>query len=106
MQIVSKLLNDQRIAILAMHIFSVRPRGGDSSGAPCQNPAMRTTSEETTVRLYYLGDSPEGGSAETLCYAPLSQALDIAAAQPEAIQSGLFIATDNDVVAYLDLIES
>jgi len=67
---------------------------------------MRTTSEESTVRLYYLGDGPDGGSADTLCYAPLSQALEMAASQPEAIQAGLFIATDNDVVAYLDLIES
>ncbi|OYX63858.1 MAG: hypothetical protein B7Y89_05460 [Novosphingobium sp. 32-60-15] len=62
---------------------------------------MRTTSDESTVRLYYLGDGPDGGSAETLCYASLSQALQMAA----DIQSGLFIATDNDVVAYLDLIE-
>jgi len=67
---------------------------------------MRTTSEESTVRLYYLGDGPDGGSAETLCYAPLSQALEMAASQSEAIQAGLFIATSNDVVAYLDLIES
>ncbi len=28
----------------------------------------------------------------------------MAAAQPEEVQEGLFIATDNDVVAYLDLI--
>ncbi|MBA4353302.1 MAG: hypothetical protein C0409_01290 [Novosphingobium sp.] len=66
---------------------------------------MRATQEETSVRLYHLGDGPDGGSAETLCYGPLSQALQIAAAQPEEIQAGLFIATDNDVVAYLDLIE-
>ena len=66
---------------------------------------MRTTSDESTVRLYYLGDGPDGGSAETLCYASPSQALQIAAEQPEDLQSGLFIATDNDVVAYLDLIE-
>lgn len=66
---------------------------------------MRATQEETSVRLYHLGDWPDGGSAETLCYGPLSQALQIAAAQPEEIQAGLFIATDNDVVAYLDLIE-
>ena len=66
---------------------------------------MRTTSDETTVRLYYLGDGDDGGSAETLCYAPLSQALQLAATQPEEVQAGLFIATDNDVVAYLDLIE-
>ena len=45
-----------------------------------------------------------GGAAETLFYGPLSEALDIAAAQPEEVQQGLFLATDNDVVAYLDLI--
>lgn len=66
---------------------------------------MRTTHQDATVRLYYLGDGPDGGSAETLCYGPLSQALELAAAQPEAIQAGLFLATDNDVVAYLDLID-
>jgi hypothetical protein len=31
--------------------------------------------------------------------------MDMAARQPEDVQDGLFIATDNDVVAYLDLIE-
>ncbi len=31
--------------------------------------------------------------------------MELAAAQAEAIQAGLFIATDNDVVAYLDLID-
>ncbi len=66
---------------------------------------MRTTHQEATVRLYYLGDGPDGGSADTLCYGPLSRAMELAAAQPEAIQAGLFIATDNDVVAYLDLLE-
>ena len=71
----------------------------------CQMPLMRSTSETANVRLYHLGDEAEGGSAETLCYAPLSRALEVAAAQPEGIQAGLYIATDNDVVAYLDLIE-
>ncbi|MFM6831277.1 MAG: hypothetical protein ACKOVA_13235 [Novosphingobium sp.] len=66
---------------------------------------MRTTHQEATVRLYHLGDDPDGGSAETLCYGPLSHAMELAAAQAEAIQAGLFIATDNDVVAYLDLID-
>lgn len=65
---------------------------------------MRTTHDAVTVRLYHLGDGPEGGIAETLCYGPLDKALEMAAAQPEAIQAGLYIATDNDVVAYLDLI--
>lgn len=72
----------------------------------CQYAAMRTTHEDSSVRLYYLGDGPDGGSAETLCYGPLWQALQMAAAQPEEVQAGLFIATDNDVVAYLDLIDS
>lgn len=66
---------------------------------------MRTTNDEASVRLYHLGDGPDGGSAETLFYGPLSRALQIAAEQPEAVQDGLYIATDNDVVAYLDLIE-
>ena len=65
---------------------------------------MRSTYEDATVRLYFLDAESEGGAAETLFYGPLSEALDIAAAQPEGMQEGLFLATDNDVVAYLDLI--
>ncbi len=66
---------------------------------------MRTTYSDASVRLYHLGDGPEGGSAETLFYGPLSRAMEIAAAQPESVQDGLYLATDNDVVAYLDLLE-
>ena len=66
---------------------------------------MRTTQGNATVRLYHLGDEPEGGSAENLFYGPLDEALAIAAGQPEDIQAALFLATDNDVVAYLDLVE-
>lgn len=66
---------------------------------------MRTTRGDATVRLYHLGDEPEGGSAETLFYGPLDEALAIAAAQSEDIQADLFLATENDVVAYLDLVE-
>jgi hypothetical protein len=66
---------------------------------------MRTTHGDATVRLYHLGDEPEGGSAETLFYGPLDEALAIAAAQSEDIQADLFLATENDVVAYLDLVE-
>lgn len=66
---------------------------------------MRTTYETATVRLYHLDGGSEGGAINTLFYGPLSQALDMAALQPESVQDGLFIATDNDVVAYLDLIE-
>ena len=66
---------------------------------------MRTTFDMATVRLYHLDSAPEGGSAQTLFYGPLTEALRIAAEQAEEVQDGLFIATDNDVVAYLDLIE-
>ena len=65
---------------------------------------MRTTHEDATVRLYFLDADSEGGAAETLFYGPLAEALEIAAQQPDAVQDGLFLATDNDVVAYLDLI--
>ncbi|MFA6115983.1 MAG: hypothetical protein WC729_18455 [Sphingomonas sp.] len=66
---------------------------------------MRTTSDSVSVRLYHLSDGNDGGGASTLFYGPLSEAMVIAAAQPEEVQDGLFLATDNDVVAYLDLIE-
>lgn len=66
---------------------------------------MRTTYQSATVRLYHLSDGPDGGAAETLFYGPLSEAMAIAAAQPEEVQDGLFIATENDVVAWLDLAE-
>lgn len=65
---------------------------------------MRTTFGEATVRLYHLDDATEGGAASTLFYGPLNEALRIADTQPEDVQEGLFIATDNDVIAYLDLI--
>ena len=64
---------------------------------------MRTTNDAATVRLYHLSDGPDGGAAETLFYGPLAEALEIAARQSEDVQNGLFLATDNDVVAYLDL---
>lgn len=66
---------------------------------------MRTTHDSATVRLYHLDGDVEGGAAATLFYGPLAGALELAAQQPEAVQDGLFIATDNDVVAYLDLVE-
>ena len=65
---------------------------------------MRSTAEGVTVRLYHLSEA-EGGGAETLMYGTLSEALAMAAQQSEDVQAGLFIATDNDVIAYLDLIE-
>ena len=66
---------------------------------------MRTVGESVSVRLYHLSDGPEGGAAETLLYGSLAEALQLAAQQDEEIQAGLFIATDNDVVAYLDLVD-
>jgi hypothetical protein len=65
---------------------------------------MRTTHQDATVRLYFLDTEAEGGTAATLFYGPLDEALEMAAAQTEDVQHGLYLATDNDVVAYLDLI--
>lgn len=65
---------------------------------------MRTTYQDATVRLYHLDGGPEGGAANTLFYGPLAEAMKIADAQPEDVQTRLYIATDNDVVAWLDLI--
>lgn len=67
---------------------------------------MRTTFDAATVRLYHLHDGVDGGTAETLFYGPLAEAMAIAAQQAEDVQDGLFIATDNDVVAWRDLAES
>lgn len=66
---------------------------------------MRTTHQDATVRLYHLDVESEGGGATTLFYGSLTEAMTIAAGQPEEIQEGLYLATDNDVIAYLDLIE-
>ncbi len=65
---------------------------------------MRTISEDVSVRLYHLDDS-EGGSASTLVYGTLAEALAVAAAQPEDMQAGLFLQTSNDVISYLDFID-
>lgn len=65
---------------------------------------MRTTYDSATVRLYHLDSATEGGAATTLLYGPLAEALTLAAQQPEDVQDALFIATDNDVVAYRDLV--
>jgi hypothetical protein len=64
---------------------------------------MRTTFDQASVRLYFLDDSGEGGAASTLFYGPLGEALRIAAQQSEDVQGGLYLATENDVVAFLDL---
>jgi hypothetical protein len=66
---------------------------------------MRSTFGDATVRLYHFDHEAEGGAPETLFYGSLQAALERAAEQPEDVQAGLFLATDNDVVAYLDLIE-
>ncbi|MCB2080032.1 MAG: hypothetical protein KDE55_20340 [Novosphingobium sp.] len=66
---------------------------------------MRSTYSGATVRLYHLDGNTEGGLATTLFYGPLEEAMRVAAEQPEMVQDGLFLATDNDVVAYLDLLE-
>jgi len=63
---------------------------------------MRTTYSDATVRLYHLDDGAEGGTATTLFYGPLADALQVAARQDDAVQQGLWLATDNDVIAYLD----
>lgn len=65
---------------------------------------MRTTYQDATVRLYHLDGGPEGGAANTLFYGPLAEAMRVAEMQPEEMQEGLYLATDNDVVAWLDLI--
>lgn len=63
---------------------------------------MRTTQDDASVRLYYL--DPDSGAATTLLYGSLTEALARAADEPAAVQAGLFVQTDNDVVGYLDLI--
>jgi len=64
---------------------------------------MRTVSEDASVRLYHLDE--EGGAATTILYGTLAQALAAAAEQPEEVQAGLFLQTNNDVVSYLDFID-
>jgi hypothetical protein len=66
-----------------------------------QGERMRTVSATATVRLYYLDDGDP--VAETLFYGSLADAVVVARQQPEDTQSGLWLATDNDVVAFLDL---
>lgn len=66
---------------------------------------MRSISLDHPVRLYLLDDAIEGGAAVTLLYGSFAEAMDEAARQPEEVQAGLMIQTQDDVVAYLDLIE-
>lgn len=63
---------------------------------------MRTISTDSAVRLYHLGND---GTASTLIYGTLGEALIEAQHQSEAVQDGLFLQTSNDVVSYLDFIE-
>lgn len=63
---------------------------------------MRTISDDVAVRLYHLG---EDGTAATLLYGSLGEALTLAAQQPDDVQGDLFLQTSNDVVGYLDFIE-
>ncbi len=64
---------------------------------------MRTVSEDVAVRLYHLDD--EGGVATTILYGTLTEAMAAAAREPEEMQAGLYLQTDNDVVGYLDLLD-
>ena len=66
---------------------------------------MRTVSSDDRVRLYHLADQ-EGGAATTLLYGTLAEALALADQQSVEVQEGLFLQTSNDVVAYLDFLES
>jgi hypothetical protein len=63
---------------------------------------MRTVSGDVAVRLYHLS---EDGTATTLAYGTLAEALALAARQDEDTQDGLFLQTSNDVVSYLDYID-
>lgn len=64
---------------------------------------MRTTSSTASVRLYFLDESDP--VAQTLFYGPLAEAIVLARQQPEEVQAGLWFATDNDVVPFLDIDE-
>lgn len=68
-----------------------------------QSITMRTTSSTASVRLYYLDESDP--VAQTLFYGPLADAIVLARQQPEDVQAGLWFATDNDVVPFLDIDE-
>jgi hypothetical protein len=62
---------------------------------------MRTVSTQASVRLYHLDEND--AVAQTLFYGPLAEALAMARLQPEEVQQGLWLATENDVVAFLDM---
>ncbi|WP_136161318.1 hypothetical protein [Sphingomonas flavalba] len=60
---------------------------------------MRTISSDVPVRLYLLDDAV-GGTAETVLYGTLAEALAEAATLPAEVQDALYIQTSNDVIAY------
>ena len=62
---------------------------------------MRTVSATASVRLYFLDDGDP--VAQTLSYGPLHEAILLGRQQPPEVQAGLWIATDNDVVPFLDI---
>jgi len=64
---------------------------------------MRTISADANVRLYFLDDGDP--VAVTLFYGPLAEAMLAGRREPEEVQAALWIATENDVVAFLDLEE-
>lgn len=66
---------------------------------------MRTSYDMASVRLYHLDEETIGGGATSLFYGPLAEAMAIGRAQPAEIQPSLYVATDNDVIRFLDLLE-
>jgi len=62
---------------------------------------MRTVSTSANVRLYFLDDGDP--VAVTLFYGPLAEAMQAGRREPAEVQAALWIATENDVVAFLDL---
>jgi hypothetical protein len=63
--------------------------------------SMRTVSTSANVRLYFLDDGDP--VAVTLFYGPLAEAMQAGRREPEEVQAALWIATENDVVPFLDL---
>ncbi len=80
------------------------PSGLPHGPATANGTSMRTVSFTASVRLYYLDEGD--AAARTLFYGPLAEALIVAREQPEEVQSGLWLATENDVVAFLDMDEN
>jgi hypothetical protein len=65
---------------------------------------MRTVSDEVAVRLYYL--DPANGTATTVMYGTLAEALARGAIEPDEVQAGLFLQTSNDVVNYQEFLDA